>query len=395
MREGPGDVDRIVGVLHALDLTSVLARHLAGDMAWAYALLALTTLPPLVPNSALLVTAGVLAAHGRLDLGLVLLVVAGSALIGDLLIHRGGRALSGPVLSRFCRRPRRRRLLEWTAERIGRYGIPFVVACRFLPSGRVIGGLSAGVVGYPVRRYVAGAGIAEAVWATYSVGIGYLGGRSTGDPLAAIAFGIGVSLTVAGIGGLAQWLLRRRAGDAPAGRQRAGARPPSWPPRSTASARLGAAGAPATRSAAPERSASPAPSAPLGAPGGPGASGATAAPGATAGGGPAAPAVDPIRPAPVAPEARGGGPGAPPASPGPQSPRSPPDRPDRRAGGPAGAVQRRRPRLPGRPAVQVRMVSAYQYGLPRSTVSGGGSRPCLRYERTVSVRTPMWAAMSA
>src|SRR5690349_10606371 len=44
----------------------------------------------------------------------------------------------------------------------------------------------------------------------------------------------------------------------------------------------------------------------------------------------------------------------------------------------------RRPRLPGREATQARTVSAYQKGLPPSTWSGGGSSPCLRYERTVS-----------
>ncbi len=201
-------------------------------MLWAYLLLALTTAPPLIPNSALLVTGGVLAAHGQLDIGLVLLVVAGSALAGDLVIHRGGRALSSPLLSRLYRRPRRRRLLEWTASRIRRHGIPFVVLCRFLPSGRLVGGLAAGVVRYPTRRYLVGAGIAEVVWATYSVGIGYLGGRTTANPLYAIALGIGVSLAVAGAGSLVQFAAGRRArSDEPA--------PPPAPEAASPPARAG------------------------------------------------------------------------------------------------------------------------------------------------------------
>jgi membrane protein DedA with SNARE-associated domain len=199
-----------VGILDSLDFTSVLARHMAGDMLWAYVLLALTTAPPLVPNSALLVTGGVMAAHGQLDITCVLLVVAGSALTGDLIIHRGGRAVRGPVLSRFYRRPRRRQMLDWAASRIKRYGVPFVVACRFLPSGRLIGGIAAGVVGYPARCYLFGAGIAEVVWATYSVGIGYLGGRATGSSLSAIGLGLGVSVVVATIGGLVQLTVGRR-----------------------------------------------------------------------------------------------------------------------------------------------------------------------------------------
>ena len=211
MRDRGSGVAQVMGLLDSLDFTSTLARHMAGNMLWAYLLLAMTTAPPLVPNSALLVTGGVMAAHGQLDIGLVLVVVAGSALTGDLVIHRTGRVVSGPILTRLSRRPRRRALLDWAANRIQQYGVPFVVGCRFLPSGRLIGGLAAGIVRYPTRCYMLGAGIAEVVWATYSVGIGYLGGRATGDSVYAIGLGLGVSMGVAGIGGLVQFAAGRRA----------------------------------------------------------------------------------------------------------------------------------------------------------------------------------------
>src|SRR5690348_2677257 len=162
-----GGMDVALGV-SSLDFTSGLAEHLrGGNVLWAYALLAATTAPPLVPNSVLLVTGGVLAAEGRLHIALVLLVVALSAVTGDLLVHRGGRAMSGRVVSRMQRRPRQAALLHWAAVRIQRHGIPFVIGVRFLPSGRVIGGLAAGVMRYPARKYAVGAGVAEAVWASY------------------------------------------------------------------------------------------------------------------------------------------------------------------------------------------------------------------------------------
>jgi membrane protein DedA with SNARE-associated domain len=203
------DVARIVS---SLDFTAGLEAYLrGGHVIWAYAVLAATTAPPLVPNAALLVTGGVLAAEGRLSVALVLLVVAGSALAGDLLIHRSGRAVSGRVLARLYRRPKRRALLEWAALRIQRYGVPFVIGIRFLPSGRLVGGLAAGIVRYPARRYMAGAGIAEAVWATYSVGLGYFGGRATSNSVYAVALGLGVSLLVAGVGGGVQLIAGRRA----------------------------------------------------------------------------------------------------------------------------------------------------------------------------------------
>ncbi|WP_414507152.1 DedA family protein [Streptomyces sp. NEAU-L66] len=181
------------------------------DVLAFYGLLVLTTLPPLVPNSALLVSAGVLASRGELFLPLILLTVAGSALTGDLLMYLAARRFGGPVRAWMRRKPRRRALLEWTSGRIQRYGLPFVIAVRFLPSGRIAGALASGVLRYPLRKYALGAGIAEATWATYSVGLGYLGSATTGRPLHAAAIGFGVSCAVATVGAAIQWAARRRA----------------------------------------------------------------------------------------------------------------------------------------------------------------------------------------
>ena len=177
---------------------------------WMYALLALTTAPPLVPNAALIASAGALAHQGELSLPLVLFVVAASALAGDALIHGAGR-LAGPrVLRRFARRPRQQTALAWMSARMHALGLPFVVGVRFLPSGRLVGGLAAAVVGYPTRRYLLGAAIAETVWASYSVALGYWGGSALHGPWTAFVLGGAVSLLVAG---LAQ-LLTRLAGPA-------------------------------------------------------------------------------------------------------------------------------------------------------------------------------------
>ncbi|MEU6849534.1 DedA family protein [Actinacidiphila alni] len=251
----------------SLDFTSGLAEYLrGGHVFWAYAVLGLTTAPPLVPNSVLLVTGGVMAAEGHLNIALVLLVVAGSAVLGDLLIHRTGRALSGRVLTRMERNQRRAALLSWAALRIQRHGVPFVIGVRFLPSGRIVGGLAAGVVRYPARRYAIGAGVAEAVWAGYSVGAGYFSGKAASNSFFALTLGLGISALVAGIGTLAQWISRardRRRPERPAG-ERETARPPSIVVRaslagdSAASVPLQAA---AATPAAPAAPASPTPSA--------------------------------------------------------------------------------------------------------------------------------------
>ncbi|WP_407286615.1 DedA family protein [Streptomyces sp. BP-8] len=181
------------------------------DVLALYGLLVLTTLPPLVPNSALLVSVGVLASRGELFLPQVLLVVAGSAVLGDLLMYLAARRFGEPVRAWMRRNPRRRALLEWTSQRIQRYGVPFVIVVRFLPSGRIAGALASGVLRYPLRKYALGAGIAEATWATYSVGLGYLGSAAADNRLHAAALGLGVSCAVAAVGTAIQWVARRRA----------------------------------------------------------------------------------------------------------------------------------------------------------------------------------------
>ncbi|MGW5115116.1 DedA family protein [Streptomyces noursei] len=191
-----------------------------------YGLLALTTLPPLVPNSALLVSTGVLASEGRVALPLVLVVVAGSALLGDVLMYLAARRFGRPVRAWMLRRPSRRAALAWTSRRIRRHGVPFMIAVRFLPSGRIAGALAAGVLHYPLRKYLIGAGFAESLWATYSVGLGYLGSAAAGNPLYAAAIGIGVSVLVAAAGTAVQGVVHRRALRALAAR-----RAPGNPPR--------------------------------------------------------------------------------------------------------------------------------------------------------------------
>ncbi|MFB6535369.1 DedA family protein [Streptomyces noursei] len=116
--------------------------------------------------------------------------------------------------------------LAWTSRRIRRHGVPFMIAVRFLPSGRIAGALACGVLHYPLRKYLIGAGLAESLWATYSVGLGYLGSAAAGNPFYAAAIGIGVSVLVAAAGAAVQWVVHRRAL-----RARAARRAPGNPPR--------------------------------------------------------------------------------------------------------------------------------------------------------------------
>ncbi|MGW6403272.1 DedA family protein [Streptomyces sp. NPDC055134] len=187
-----------------VDFTSGLSTRMSGAACWAYAILAVTTLPPLLPNAVLLITGGMLAARGEMSLVLVLLSVAGSALAGDVLIHRFGWFAGRRVRGGAAGRGRRGELFDWAAARVQRGGIPFVVGVRFLPSGRLLGGLAAGAARYPARKFAIGAALAEVVWAACSVGVGYFGGAVSDDPVHSVAIGIGLSVAVGAVAALAQ-----------------------------------------------------------------------------------------------------------------------------------------------------------------------------------------------
>ncbi|MBC9710992.1 DedA family protein [Streptomyces sp. TRM66268-LWL] len=177
-------------------------------------MIVLTVVPPLVPNSWLLMTAGALSATGRLHLPAVLLVAVCSAVLGDLLIYGSARRFGGGLVRLLNRGPRRRLALEWAAARIERYGIPFMIAARFAPSGRTVGMSAAGLVRFPSRRMLCASGAAESVWVAYTVGLGYFGGAAAGEGPLGVLIGLAISGTVGALLATARWVMRRRGGAA-------------------------------------------------------------------------------------------------------------------------------------------------------------------------------------
>lgn len=126
-------------------------------------------------------------------------------------MYLAARRFGRPVRAWMLRRPSRRAALAWTSRRIRRHGVPFMIPVRFLPGGRIAGALASGVLHYPLRKYLIGAGLAESLCATYSVGLGYLGSAAAGNPFCAAVIGIGVSVLVAAAGTAVQWVVHRRA----------------------------------------------------------------------------------------------------------------------------------------------------------------------------------------
>ncbi|GHG18586.1 membrane protein [Streptomyces hydrogenans] len=142
----------------------------------------------------------------------LLLTAAAASMLGDFLAYRlalrGGRRLDRAI--------GRSRRLTVARERLGtalaRGGGLIVVLARFAPAGRSVVSLGAGAAGRRPEEFLPWSALAAVIWASYSVGLGWLGGQWLG----ATWFSAGVStLALLLAGGLAGYLIRR-PGAAPA-----------------------------------------------------------------------------------------------------------------------------------------------------------------------------------
>jgi membrane-associated protein len=170
------------------------AVELASASPWTYAVIlgvaALDALFPLVPSEATVISAGVLAGAGDLQLGLVIAAGAAGAYAGDSSAYWLGRRLGSRVARRLF--SARRRL--WAEQTLDRHGGPVIFGARFVPGGRTATTVSAGMLRMRWPRFAAFAGVAAVGWALYAALLGYLGGRAFEDNLLwALLLGFGVA----------------------------------------------------------------------------------------------------------------------------------------------------------------------------------------------------------
>jgi membrane-associated protein len=131
-----------------------------------------------LPGDSLLVTAGVFAAAGILDVGVLLLALSTSAVVGDqvgyLIGHRTGRALFKREDSFFFHR----RHLVRAEEFYQRHGGKTIVLARFVPIIRTFAPVVAGMGSMNYRRFVAYNVLGGIGWVFSMVLLGYFLGRA-------------------------------------------------------------------------------------------------------------------------------------------------------------------------------------------------------------------------
>jgi membrane-associated protein len=152
---------------------------------------------PIVPSETALIAAGVLAASGDLEIGLVILAAAVGAVTGDNLGYWLGRSLKDFVRTRLFSGKRRRHLdrAERALQERGGY---LIIIGRFIPGGRTAVTFAAGILRFPWPRFIAFDVAAGILWATYGGLIGYFGGKAfEEEPWKGILLALGIAFGVA------------------------------------------------------------------------------------------------------------------------------------------------------------------------------------------------------
>lgn len=182
---------------------------------WAYGvvmlLALLDALVPVVPSEATVITAGVVAANGKLSLPLVMLAAAGGAWAGDNLAYFLGYRFGDAAKARFFKGEKAQTRLLWTERQLDERGGELIIVGRFIPGGRTAVALGAGLTRYYWPKFAVFDLIAAVIWASYAAGLGFIGGKAFEDApwkglVLAFTLATAVGASVEG----ARWVRKRR-----------------------------------------------------------------------------------------------------------------------------------------------------------------------------------------
>jgi membrane-associated protein len=166
---------------------------------------------PLLPGETMVVTGGVLATSGDLNLVLVFAAGAAGAFLGDSVCYWIGRKLGTRTAERFLRGERGKRSLDWAERTLDRRGKTLIAVARFVPGGRTAVSLVAGTTEFPWRTWMLADLAGVLFWSAYNTGLGRIGGTAfENQTWKGLLLAFGLAALTAGILEGGRWLLSRR-----------------------------------------------------------------------------------------------------------------------------------------------------------------------------------------
>jgi membrane-associated protein len=165
-----------------------------------------------LPGDSLLFTAGLLASRGTLNLAVIMIGCALSAIIGDQVGYVIGRR-AGPAI---FRRPESRFFHQKNVDRARAYfaknGPRTIILARFIPVIRTFAPVVAGVAQMDYRKFVTYNVVGGVVWGSGVTFLGYLLGESIPDIDKWLLPIVGVIVMISFIPIFMELLKMRRAG---------------------------------------------------------------------------------------------------------------------------------------------------------------------------------------
>ena len=184
---------------------------------WSYfvvfAIAMLDAFFPIVPSEATAIAAGVVAGTGGLSVELCILAASLGAFVGDNISFGLGHFLGHRVERRFFKGEKAQKRLHWAQRTLDDRGGYLIVVARFIPGGRTVVTFTAGFVEtFPWRRFLVFDAIAAVIWGSYSVLLGYFGGRTfEEEPWKGLLVAFGIAVAVTAVVEVARYLRHRRA----------------------------------------------------------------------------------------------------------------------------------------------------------------------------------------
>jgi membrane protein DedA with SNARE-associated domain len=142
---------------------------------------------------------------------LVILVAALGAIVGDNISFGLGHFLGARVERRFFSGEKAQKRLHWAQKTLDERGGYLIVVARFIPGGRTVTTFTAGFVEtFPWRRFLKFDALAGAIWGSYTVLLGYFGGRTfEEEPWKGLLLAFAIALAVTAVVEVVRHLRRR------------------------------------------------------------------------------------------------------------------------------------------------------------------------------------------
>lgn len=149
-------------------------------------LMILENVIPPVPSEAIMSVAGIAVSKGQMNFAALVAVGTAGTVIGNLFWWEVGRRLGYKRLKPLIDRWGRWLTMDWhEVEKLKRYfdrwGGPTVLVFRFMPIGRTVISIPAGLMHMPFWRFVLYTAVGSLIWNVILVGVGYWLGASVAD----------------------------------------------------------------------------------------------------------------------------------------------------------------------------------------------------------------------